>query len=262
MTFQVLASGSRANAIIVTAGSTRLLIDCGLSRRELFKRLHAHGYKAEELTAILLTHEHGDHAGHAVDVARSTGALLIDQELNQCPECGSTPRLFENGAQECLTCGDKGGASLIGDVVVMPFAVPHDAAAPVGYLLEHDGQRIAIATDLGHITPQVAGCLRLAHLLYLESNHDMDMLAAGPYEHLLRSRIVGPLGHLSNDATAAFLREQLGPETRHITLGHLSTVANTPELCEAIARRALADRAYTGSLEVLAPDQIGERITL
>lgn len=262
MTFQVLSSGSSANAIIVTAGATRLLIDCGLSRRELFKRLHKQGYHAEDLTAILLTHEHGDHARGAEEVARATGAGIWD----------ATPRGMhadfagvKSHYHTITSDGKVFWATEDGNtqgVRVIPFVVPHDAEAPVGYLIEYDGRRIAIATDLGHIPPSVAGVLRLAHLLYLESNHDLDMLKAGPYEYLLRSRICGPLGHLSNDAAATFLREGMGANTEHVVLGHLSTNANTPELCEVIASRALADREYRGSLEVVPTGEVGARIEL
>ena len=194
-----LGSGSSGNATLVQFGGRRLLIDAGLSARDLALRLAMVGVEPGDLTAIVLSHEHHDHARglerfavrHKVPVLTTPETLAA---LNLAPRHLPAWHPFETGVPF-----DAYG------VTIDPFPVPHDAADPVGFVLEAEGVRVGIATDLGHATALVVERLRRCHVLVVEANHDDDMLARGPYPWALKQRIGGRLGHLSNAEASALL---------------------------------------------------------
>jgi phosphoribosyl 1,2-cyclic phosphodiesterase len=230
---QALASGSSGNAFLVQAGTTHLLIDAGLPLRTLATLLTRRGVGVTDLDAILLTHEHTDHSCGAGPMARRCGAPLI-----------ADPATLEAYAQRDelpftareLPTGDTLGIGAIG---VRSFPVPHDAVAPVGYVLEVGTHQVTYMTDLGSVTPEVRAALRGAALGIVESNHDLDWLWRGSYTEEMKARVASDVGHLSNrdcaDLLAARLEEE-GPLC--IWLAHLSRANNSP----ALARRSVTTR--------------------
>lgn len=230
-----LGSGSRGNATLVDLAGTRVLVDAGLSARDLAGRLEAIGVAPEELSAILLSHEHHDHARgaerfsvrHRVPVACSPDTLAA-MNLHPRHLGGWIP--IHGGARVELD-----------GVAVRPFAVPHDAADPLGFVLERDGRAVGVVTDLGHPTTLVKESLRGCAVLVVESNYDEGMLENGPYPRRLKQRIKDRHGHLSNAQAASVLRYAATHATEAVVLVHLSEKNNTPALARAAAASALAE---------------------
>jgi phosphoribosyl 1,2-cyclic phosphodiesterase len=229
-----LGSGSSGNATLVEFGERRLLVDAGLSARELTARLSDAGVGPRQLSAIILSHEHHDHARglerfavkHGVAVFTTPEALAA---LNLAPRHLGAWHPFEPGKRF-----DAGGIS------VDPFAIPHDAVNPVGFVLESHGVRVGIAVDLGHATTLVIERLRGCHVLVVEANHDDGMLARGPYPWPLKQRIGGRLGHLSNGEAAELLAATAEADCQAVILAHLSESNNTAALARQTVASALA----------------------
>lgn len=322
MRMTVLASGSKGNSAVVASSRTRVLVDAGLSCRELLRRMALVNEDPSQLDAILITHEHIDHvAGLAVlarrlkipvffteqthrawvrmltprttmsyaqwldrmaaeraaktaeaasapsaAVAESTpvatcaeeSALRSDDpnadlELPVEIEASEAPEAAESDAAEPAAKADPaalpaveyfqaGRDFSIGDIAITPFTIPHDAADPCGFVFAAEGVRMAIATDLGYMPPNVKQALRGSDLLLLESNHDLEMLRDGPYPWSVKQRVLSRVGHLSNEATAEFLERDYDGGAQYIVLGHLSESNNAPELARLAAERAIGDR--------------------
>jgi phosphoribosyl 1,2-cyclic phosphodiesterase len=232
--FVPLGSGSQGNATLVDFGSTRLLVDAGLSARALALRLEATGVAPQTIDRVLLSHEHQDHSRgaerfsqrHGVPVSCSWATL---EALDRSPEHFARWEPFPEGRPLDL-----------GAVRVEAFQVPHDAARPVGFVLHGEGLRVGVATDLGHATTLVVERLRGCHLLMIESNHDSDLLRDGPYPWHLKQRVGGRMGHLSNAEAASLLARTVDDDCRAVVLAHLSERNNTPELARSAAAGALA----------------------
>lgn len=224
----LLASGSKGNAIYIACGESRLLIDAGLSARELTARLEGIGVAGESLDGLLVTHEHGDHCRGLGPMARRFGLpVFIHPDTHAAlPRLGKLPglRMFESG--EILA---------FRDLKVEVFPITHDAAAPVGFTVETTKGKIGIATDLGIATRLVAQNLKGCRVLILESNHDEGMLQDGPYPWHLKQRIRSNHGHLSNKASATLLEELLWDGLDAVFLAHLSETNNHPSLAERCA---------------------------
>lgn len=234
--FCVLGSGSKGNATYVEAGGTRLLIDAGFSGRELEARLAALGVEAAELSAILISHEHSDHLRGAAVLARRYHLPLY---LNGATCRAAGPDLTK---KTIINEFATGSAFLCGNIQVHPFAVSHDAAEPVGFLLKAGGRLLGHCTDLGAVSRLVATRLRGCDALVLECNHDPEMLQAGPYPPALKQRVRSRHGHLANHEAAALLADLLHAGLRHVVLSHLSETNNTPELAEAAVKAAFNGR--------------------
>jgi len=228
-----LGSGSRGNATLVEFGATRLLVEAGLSARTLARRLEEVGVAPRSVSAVLLSHEHQDHAFGAERFSK-----LYEVPVVCTPETLAALDVspLHLGGWVSLRPGE---VLEIGDVRIDAFPVPHDAALPVGFALDGKGVRVGIVTDLGHATTLVAERLRGCQVLMVESNHDERMLQAGPYPWHLKQRIGGRMGHLSNDDTALLLERVADPECRAVILSHLSEKNNTPALARDAAGRAL-----------------------
>jgi phosphoribosyl 1,2-cyclic phosphodiesterase len=230
MRFCCLGSGSEGNGLVVEAGATRILIDCGFGIGETVARLARHGIAADTLTAILVTHEHSDHVGgvprfaakHDIPVWLTYGTLAAVEARME------PVRTLQPFDSHC--------AFTIGDVAVVPIPVPHDAREPVQFVLSDGEWRLGVLTDIGMPTPHVAECLSGCDALVLECNHDPDMLARSDYPAMLKQRILGRLGHLANDAAAELLGAIDSTRLQHLIAAHLSRQNNRPEL----ARAALA----------------------
>jgi phosphoribosyl 1,2-cyclic phosphodiesterase len=311
--FTVLASGSKGNSSIVSCssgsgGSTRVLVDAGLSCRELFRRMRQAGEDPSTLDAILVTHEHQDHINGLAVTARKLGIPVYFTEATHrawvrqvTPQkrvtyaewarqyreqkqaaaeetstefesieavCATEPETTpeapmpeapadasENASPEpspdpspdparlpSVSYFRAGETFSIGDLSISPFTIPHDAADPVGFVFTAEGVRLAIATDLGYMPPNVQAQLRRCDLIMLESNHDLEMLRDGPYPWSVKQRVLSRVGHLSNDAASAFLEEIYDGTATYLILAHLSESNNLPELARLAAERALISK--------------------
>lgn len=233
MRFCPLASGSKGNALYVSAGGTAVLIDAGLTGKEIQKRLAAHALDAKGLSGIVVSHEHTDHL-HGVGVLARRWGLPI--YMNRSTRDAATRQL---GRVPRVVCFDSGRSFTLGCLKIHPFVLSHDAADPVGFTISNNGLRIGIATDLGVATANVKMHLKDCALILLEANHDPRMLESGPYPWPLKQRIRGRSGHLSNEDAARLLCEVRHPGLRHVVLGHLSETNNTPEKAMAVVGRAI-----------------------
>ncbi|HTS74935.1 MAG TPA: MBL fold metallo-hydrolase [Bryobacteraceae bacterium] len=242
----VLASSSAGNSALVATDRTHVLVDAGLSRKETFERLAAAGVEAETLDAILITHEHTDHVAGLQAIARKLDIPVFLSRLTApaiaWSECTPKLELFQAGA-----------SFTIGDIDVTSFTIPHDAADPVGFSFHSQGIRIAIATDLGYLPESIRFHLCGADVLLLEANHDLEMLKVGPYPWPVKQRVMGRMGHLSNEVACRFLREHLDSSTSTIILGHLSEHNNHPAIVENCAEKALGGRSLFTRLIVADP---------
>jgi len=228
----LLASGSKGNAILVESGQTRLLIDAGLSAREIRRRLDLIGIAAESLTALLITHEHTDHV-------KGLGPLVRQLNIPVYLQSDLARSLPDVGKNECVREFVEGEDFTVNDLIVRPFAVTHDSLAPVGFTLNGESGKIGVATDLGVITRLVTDCLRDCRVLVLETNHDETMLRDGPYPWKLKQRVRSSHGHLSNNSGSALLQSLVWEGMETVILGHLSETNNRPELALDAAKRAL-----------------------
>jgi phosphoribosyl 1,2-cyclic phosphodiesterase len=238
--FASLGSGSEGNALLVEAASgtttTRILLDCGFSAKEAQRRLARLGCRVEDLDAIVITHEHTDHIGSALTLARKWSIPLYMS--------WGTARAI--GADEAnvdlhVLWGDESVA--IGDLSVLPYTVPHDAREPLQYVFSNGASRLGVLTDVGASTPHITSVLSGCDALVLESNHDVDMLAASRYPPSLKARIGGSHGHLNNEAAAAILASLDRSKLRHLVAAHLSQQNNLPHLAQAALSAALGASA-------------------
>lgn len=380
MRMTVLASGSKGNSTVLSSSRTRILVDAGLSCRELLKRMYLAGEDPSSIDALLITHEHQDHVQGVAVLARklgipvhfteathrawmrwmmphkrmtyqewlrkrqqeaelsrsatrnpsaqlqpavsgaiselasdvrdqvfdsmaggphvdsradtgpaavpfSDGALLgvltpetFSEELfdsasfppsHQDPIRADSPSSQSANSSPANSCKEEpdpcalpsveyfcaGTPFSIGDIAITPFTIPHDAADPVGFVFEIDGVRVAIATDLGYIPPNVRMALRSSDVLMLESNHDLEMLRDGPYPWSVKQRVLSRVGHLSNEAAAEFLEKNYDGNASYVVLAHLSESNNLPELARVTAERALRDRISLLANRVLLAGQ-------
>ena len=331
----VLASGSKGNATIVSAGATTLLVDAGLSCRELLRRMAVAGEDPAHISAILITHEHFDHVAGLAVLARKLGIpVFFTEATHRAWVRMLTPRKTmtyaawleklqrERAARNAepfrapgdqlpahlLRAGESGAAGVtegvavaevgtaiaaaepepcepgetkatarmdpaflpaveyfqagqrfsIGEIDINPFTIPHDAADPCGFVFHAraESMRMAIATDLGYVPPNVKLALREVDVLLLESNHDLEMLKDGPYPWSVKQRVLSRVGHLSNAAAAEFLTRDYDGGAHTIVLGHLSEQNNLPDLARFAAEEAIGDRlSLLGNRIVLAAQE-------
>jgi phosphoribosyl 1,2-cyclic phosphodiesterase len=241
--FASIGSGSKGNCLVAEVGSTRLLLDCGLSPRETERRLARLGISPADINGILVTHEHDDHAGQAYPFAAQHGipVWLTHGTQTALAESGKPP-----GDVDTRTILGR-DAFAIGDLEVRPYTVPHDAREPVQFVLSDGAFRLGVLTDIGVSTTHVEATLSGCDALVLECNHDYDLLWRGDYPKWLKERISGPFGHLSNDASEKLLAALDRSRLRHVFAAHLSQQNNRPELARAALARAMG----------CAPDWIG-----
>jgi phosphoribosyl 1,2-cyclic phosphodiesterase len=316
MRMTVLASGSKGNSTVIASAETSLLVDAGLSCRELLKRMKTANQDPAALSAILITHEHQDHIAGLATLARrlripvyitepthrawvrmvtprttmtyakwldhihaekearaaaesesdsdrvphvreATVGILSSTTQEQEPEAVSlaaatdpdedeTPRETKPAPSylPAVQYFHSGSNFSIGDISITPFTIPHDAADPCGFVFasRSEAVRMAIATDLGYMPPNVKSALQRVDVLLLESNHDLEMLKDGPYPWAVKQRVLSRVGHLSNHATAEFLAHDYDGGATYIVLGHLSEQNNAPELALFAAEQAIASR--------------------
>jgi phosphoribosyl 1,2-cyclic phosphodiesterase len=237
--FKSLGSGSSGNATVVQAREgtvlTHLLVDCGLGIRELDKRLAGAGMLAEQIDAIFITHEHGDHIGCARQLALRERIPVYMSE-------GTYAAIGQPDFAGLLRLAGDGAAFALGGLQVRPFTVPHDAREPLQLSCTDGETRLGLLTDLGHVSTHVLQELTGCATLLLECNHDEALLMAGSYPPFLKRRVGGAYGHLANSAAAALAQSLLAAGAlRQVVAAHLSEQNNRPEL----ARQALTDALGT-----------------
>jgi phosphoribosyl 1,2-cyclic phosphodiesterase len=253
MKFTVLGSGSTGNAVLITTEKTNVLVDAGMSAREILRRLGEMGLRSEDLDAILITHEHSDHAGGLrvllssvkcpVYISRATEDSFYDTRAGG--ENGNSESSKRRAALSGRTVEIESTREFrIGDLDFEPFSVPHDAADNFGFVAKKDGIKVATLMDFGHITTLIKERLAGCDAIVVESNHSRDMLrACSVYTWELKQRIMSRTGHLSNEDLSDWLQNDFDGSARHIVLAHLSQRANEPHLARLMAESALQMRA-------------------
>ena len=258
--FTILGSGSAGNCAYVETAEVRILVDAGFSPLQIRKRLGTLGRTPENLSAILITHEHADHISGLLGLAdkyhipvycnrgtqdgviwalkaRWTGKKAAAEGLDTTEALKKKLnwRLFNTGA-----------SFEIADVSIDTFSIPHDAQDPVGFVVRTTAGNFGFATDLGHMTKLVIERTRVANVLVLESNHDVKLLQECPHRPWsLKQRILGRHGHLSNDAAAEAAEQIVSHELKHLYLGHLSSQCNKPEIARRVMQQRLAQIGAT-----------------
>jgi len=242
-----LASGSSGNSLYIETENTKVLVDAGISMRQINLRLETIGVELSEIDAVITTHEHSDHT-HAIKrlniptyVTSATTHLWKDT-VNQLEE-------FESDT-----------AFTIKDLLVTPFSVPHDALDPVGFSIQSNGYKIGIVTDIGSVTALVKERLKNSDILLIEFNHDSEILLYSHYPWDLKQRIKGRLGHLSNTQASELLHDLLHQGLKHVILGHLSQVNNRPEVAFQSASKVLKKNGAESEVSItVAPRKtVGE----
>lgn len=253
----ILGSGSSGNCTYITSDNTAVLIDAGLSAREIGRRLESLGAAVSDIRGICVSHEHGDHTQGLRVLHRRQGVPLYAnggtvEALCRDPAFGGVAwQIFTTGA-----------AFAVGDLLVEPFSVPHDAYEPVGFVVSRGELRVGVVTDMGMPTTLIRERLRHCRLLIVESNHDEQMLQDAQRPWLLKQRIRGRQGHLSNQRAAAMLAEIAGPQLTTVFLAHLSADCNRPELAQQTVLDELGRAGHTHiAVNVTYPDRPTELFT-
>ncbi len=253
MKFTVLGSGSTGNAVLISSDTTNVLVDVGMSARELLRRLGEMGVAQEQLDGVLITHEHGDHVGGLrvllssvecpVYISRPTEDAYYNTSAggqNGDSESSKRRKALKDKTQEI----ESSREFRIGDIDFEPFSVPHDAVDNFGFVAKKDGVKVATLMDFGHITDLIKEKLRGCDAIVVESNHSRDMLrACSVYTWELKQRIMSNTGHLSNEDLSDWLQNEFDGTARHIVLAHLSQRANEPHLARLTAETALKMRS-------------------
>ncbi len=229
--FASVGSGSQGNCTLIESGATRVMVDCGFYLRDIEAKLERSGIEPRGIHAVLVTHEHNDHIGgvarfarkHDVPVWMTTGTFDVWDDP-------FVPNVHRFNPHDGFT---------IGDIHVRPFPVPHDAREPCHYVFSDGSRKLGVISDAGFVTPHMRECLSACDALMLEFNHDVQMLLRGPYSPSLKTRVGGPMGHLSNVQSADLLRAIDCTRLQHLVLTHLSQKNNTPQLARAAACEAL-----------------------
>lgn len=263
MYFGTIASGSSGNCLYVGTDTTHVLVDAGISCKRILAGLDSFGVDSRDIQAILVTHEHSDHI---------SGLGVLSRKLN-VPVYATHETVLE--IHRCKSLGDLSKSEFyvieaerpfkIGDIRVEAFSIPHDAADPVSYTFENAGFKIGMVTDLGCFDDGIVHNLENSDLLYVEANHDIRMLQAGPYPYPLKQRILGSRGHLCNEMTGRLVALLHNDRLKHVILGHLSKENNYPDLAlETVLLEAFGGRETSDCPDVfVAPrDQASSLVTL
>lgn len=235
--FCALASSSAGNSTYISCMGTSVLVDAGISCRRIFDAVSLLGERAEDISAVLVTHEHTDHIRGLKNFIKKSGAKVF--ATAPVLEYIARNGFVENNAELC----EVGEAAFeIGGIEVTAFLTPHDSACSVGYRLKlQNGTDVAVATDLGSVTEQVRQGVLGCKTVLLEANYDSQLLRMGPYPYFLKQRISCGSGHLANDKSAAFAAELVKSGTTGLILGHLSRENNSPALARQLVQSTLLE---------------------
>lgn len=253
MKFTVLGSGSTGNAVLISSEKTNVLVDAGMSAREILRRLALVGVDGAQLDGVLVTHEHGDHVGGLRVLLGSVNCPVyisaITEDAYYDTNAGGENGNSESSKRRATLSGrvsyvESDRDFRIGDVDFMPFSVPHDAVDNFGFVAKKYGVKIATVMDFGHMSDGVKNAVRDCDAVIIESNHSIDMLrTCNVYTWELKQRILSRTGHLSNEDLADWLQNDFDGKASHIVLAHLSQRANDPHLARIMAETALKMRA-------------------
>ncbi len=238
--FSPLASGSKGNAIYLGYKNTKVLIDCGISTKALQERLFEIGVDIEEIDAILISHEHGDHIGGLKVAMKYEIPVFANSETAK----GVYAALREMPRFKIFTTDER---FVFQDLEILPFSIQHDTLDPVAFAIAMDDLKVGICTDLGFVTPLVRRALAACDILFVEANHEPSMVQASARPKIYKDRVLSRSGHLSNEACASLLESIVHPELRKIYLAHLSEECNSPETA---LKRVLDKIGTTFPLEI------------
>jgi len=260
--FCSLFSGSSGNCLFLNAGTTRVLIDAGISAKRITEALQSIGESPAGLSAILVSHEHSDHVRGIGVLSRKYNIPIYANEATwngMESELGpvlAKNKMYFNTSREFE----------IGSVCIKAFPIPHDAAEPVGFNFFIDNKKITTATDIGHINKELLNCFLSSDLMLLESNHDIEMLKVGRYPWFLKQRILGDRGHLSNEMAGKVVAYMAENGTKKFMLGHLSKENNFPELAFQTVYNILSEKNIKVgediSVDVVLRDRVGKVVEL
>ncbi len=225
-----LSSGSDGNSVLISDGKTHILIDAGISAKRISVTLRQWNLTLEDLSGVLVTHEHGDHIYglHLDNIPKNPNAANVFRVKSPVYAAEKTCQALSRYSGELRPVGER--PFEVGSLVVTPFHTPHDTPQSLGYLVHMGRFRVAVCTDLGHMPDDVLYIISTAHYLILEANHDVQMVKNGSYPRSLKDRILGPNGHLSNDACGKAVAVCARFGVRHVTLFHLSNENNSPDV--------------------------------
>ncbi|MBI5185440.1 MAG: MBL fold metallo-hydrolase [Nitrospinae bacterium] len=235
--FCVLAGGSKGNSIYIESEKTRILIDAGLSCKQLEARLEKIGVDPKGLHGIVITHEHRDHTnGVNVFTKKHHTPVYLNRAAYDIVK-----RQWDNAADAVFFQSSEDFK--INDLIFSPFSIPHDAQDPIGLVIRNNGKSLGVVSDLGYVTHLVRERLKGVNSLVLESNHDIEMLFSGPYPWALKQRVKGKSGHLSNEESRQLLEDILhSPGLKSVILTHLSETNNHPDLVHSSVGKFLKER--------------------
>jgi phosphoribosyl 1,2-cyclic phosphodiesterase len=233
--FSVLSSGSTGNATIIQSGNVNLLIDVGLGIKQMEKLMSLRGVTGQELTGILVTHEHSDHIKGLGVFARKYNLPIYANENTWKELQGKIGLIHEKN--KCIM--ETHSIKYFGSLKVESFAISHDAAEPVGYCFYDQDQKLSVVTDLGYMSSKVKNSIKDSDGIILEANHDVDMVRMGKYPWYIKQRILGDKGHLSNEAAADGLVEILSTKTKCVYLAHISLNHNLIEIARMTVEQIL-----------------------
>lgn len=235
-----LFSSSSGNCTYVFNDDTKLLVDIGVSAKRLTEALKNMNILPEEINGVLITHEHSDHVkGIRVFCKKHNIPVYASKKTWQALVSLEIPQSLKNNFEPLESF-------YIGSIKILPFPIPHDAIDPCGFNLVYNDEKVTVATDVGHITPQLLSSFENSKTILLESNHDVDMLRAGSYPYLLKQRIIGNYGHLSNVTSAETVEYLIKKGTKNFILAHLSESNNIPSL----ALETVKSRLYTNHVDL------------
>ena len=244
---QTLASGSSGNCTFIDSGSSRILVDAGMSPRKLFRTLDSVGVRMDDIDAVVVSHEHSDHS-------KAITALPVPVYIS------SATRHLWHDKVDSLCEFQTGTGFEVGNIKITPFPVPHDALDPVGFTIESNDKKIGIATDIGSPTVVVSDMLQGCDLLIIESNHDEKSLMCGKYPQELKKRVGGARGHLSNCQCSKLLGNVAHTNLRFVILAHLSEHNNMPHLALESAQGVMEE--FPVSVHVAPRNNPGEVFVL
>ncbi len=226
--FLPIASGSKGNCTYVASNNTKILVDCGISAKKTTELLCNNGIDIKEINGIFITHEHSDHINGIGVLSRKHNipVYATSKTWDYMLDNGKLGKFDERLRNDIY----KDEFCIIDDIKILPFEISHDAVDPVGYNIFIEDKKISVCTDLGIVTDSVVKMLDESHVILIESNHDSKMLETGPYPYMLKRRVMGNRGHLSNVACGELILKLKNENLKHVYLGHLSDENNKPLL--------------------------------
>ena len=256
ITFCPLASGSKGNAVLLTTQAGNILFDAGISAKALKDRLGTLNVSLDSIKAILVTHEHHDHiAGIKTLAFRHNIPVLANY---------ATAEAIVEGIGECprFTIFTTGEPFEFLGMKIHPFSIQHDGVDPIAFTITTEGKKIGLCTDLGFVTGSIRHALRDCHILYVEANHEPEMVHASSRPDIYKRRVLSRTGHLSNEEAARLIADVAHPDLRYVFLAHLSSECNTPDTARRVVSDILAQQGIHLSIHIAYQHQVSDRVSL